>query len=149
MVRATDPLFLVDYVTRKKASYAMKMKLTRLFVDDQDKALAFYTEVVGLVKKADLPIGPFRWLTLVSPEEPEGTELLLERNDVPGAKTSQEALFQHGIPATTFALADLQQEYDRLTRLRVVWIREPRQVGPAMVAVFDDTCGNLIQLAQV
>ncbi len=127
----------------------MKMKLTRLFVDDQDKALAFYTEVVGLVKKADLPIGPFRWLTLVSPEEPEGTELLLERNDVPGAKTSQEALFQHGIPATTFALADLQQEYDRLTWLRVVWIREPRQVGPAMVAVFDDTCGNLIQLAQV
>ena len=127
----------------------MKMKLTRLFVDDQDKALAFYTEVVGLVKKADLPIGPFRWLTLVSPEEPEGTELLLERNDVPGAKTSQEALFQHGIPATTFAVANLQHEYERLTRLEVVWIREPRQVEPATVAVFDDTCGNLIQLAQV
>jgi predicted enzyme related to lactoylglutathione lyase len=133
----------------KKASHVMKMKLTRLFVDDQDKALAFYTGVVGLVKKNDFPIGPFRWLTLVSPEEPEGTELLLERNDVPGAKTSQEALFQHGIPATTFAVADLQHEYERLTRLRVVWIREPRQVGSAIVAVFDDTCGNLIQLAQV
>jgi catechol 2,3-dioxygenase-like lactoylglutathione lyase family enzyme len=127
----------------------MKMKLTRLFVDDQDKALAFYTEVVGLVKKKDFPIGPFRWVTLVSPEEPDGTELLLEGNDVPGARTSQEALFQHGIPATTFAVADLQHEYERLSRLKVVWIREPRQAGPVTLAVFDDTCGNLIQLAQV
>lgn len=127
----------------------MKMKLTRAFVSDQDKALTFYTQVLGFVKKADFPVGPFRWLTVVSPEEPDGTELLLELNDNPAAKISQEAFFQQGIPATTFAVEDLHKEYERLKQLGVMWTREPTQVGPVTVAVFDDTYGNLIQLAQV
>ncbi|HKF36004.1 MAG TPA: VOC family protein [Ktedonobacteraceae bacterium] len=126
----------------------MKIKLTSVFVGDQDKALTFYTEVLGFVKKADFPVGPFKWLTVVSPEEPDGTQLLLEPNDNPAAKTFQEALFQQGIPVTTFAVEDIQKEYERMTKLGVVFTMEPTQAGPATVAVLDDTCGNLIQLAQ-
>src|SRR5579884_2405031 len=127
----------------------MKMKFTKIYVDNQDKALAFYTEVLGFVKKADFLVGSFRWLTVVSPEEPDGTELLLEPNDNPAPKISQEALFQQGIPATAFAVSDLQHEYERLKRQGVVWIREPTQIGPVTIAIFDDTCGNFIQLVQV
>jgi len=127
----------------------MRMKFTKIYVDNQDRALTFYTEVLGFLKKADFLVGSFRWLTVVSPEEPDGTELLLEPNDNPAPKISQAALFQQGIPATAFAVSDIQHEYERLKRLDVVWSREPTQVGPVTIAVFDDTCGNLIQLVQV
>ncbi len=127
----------------------MRMKFTKIYVDNQDRALTFYTEVVGFLKQADFLVGSFRWVTVVSPEEPDGTELLLEPNDNPAPKISQAALFQQGIPATAFAVSDIQQEYERLKRLGVVWSREPTQVGPVTIAVFDDTCGNLIQLVQV
>jgi predicted enzyme related to lactoylglutathione lyase len=127
----------------------MKIKLNSVFVDDQDKALAFYTEVLGFVKKSDIPVGQFKWLTVVSPEEPDGAELLLEPNDNPAAKTFQEAIFKQGIPLTSFAVEDIQKEYERMKELGVVFTMGPTQMGPVTVAVFDDTCGNLIQLAQV
>ena len=127
----------------------MKMKFTKIYVDNQDKALTFYTEVLGFVKKADFLVGSFRWLTVVSPEEPDGTELLLEPNDNPAAKTFQKAIFEQGIPLTAFAVEDIQKEYERMKRLGVVFRMEPTKTGEATVAVFDDTCGNLIQLYQV
>jgi predicted enzyme related to lactoylglutathione lyase len=127
----------------------MKMKFTKIYVDNQDKALTFYTEVLGFLKKADFLVGSFRWLTVVSPEEPDGTELLLEPNDNPAPKISQAAFFQQGIPATAFAVSDLQHEYERLKRQGVVWTQEPTQMGPVTIAIFDDTCGNFIQLVQV
>ncbi len=131
----------------------MKIKLTSVYVDDQDKALKFYTEVLGFVKKNDFPVGEFKWLTVVSPEEPDGTELLLEpdRNPLidPATKTFKKALFENGIPLTSFAVDDIQKEYNRMKKLGVKFTQEPTQMGPATVAVFDDTCGNLIQLAQV
>ena len=126
----------------------MKIKLTNVFVDDQDKALKFYTEVLGFVKKKDFPVGDFKWLTVASPEEPGGPELLLEPNNNPAAKTFQKALFQQGIPAASFAVEDIQQEYERMKKLGAVFTMEPTQTGPTTVAVFDDTCGNLIQLFQ-
>jgi catechol 2,3-dioxygenase-like lactoylglutathione lyase family enzyme len=127
----------------------MKIRLNSVFVDDQDKALKFYTEVLGFEKKHDFPVGQFKWLTVVSPEEPDGTELLLEPNDNPAAKTFQEAVFEQGIASTAFAVEDIQKEYERMKRLGVVFSMEPTRTGPATVAVFDDTCGNLIQLYQV
>ena len=127
----------------------MKIKLTNIFVDNQDNALQFYTQVLGFVKKQDFPVGDFKWLTVVSPEEPEGTELLLEPNDNPAAKTFQEALFQQGIPAASFAVDDIHQEYERVKKLGVVFTMEPTQTGPTTIAVLNDTCGNLIQLFQV
>jgi predicted enzyme related to lactoylglutathione lyase len=127
----------------------MKMKFTKIYVDNQDKALTFYTEALGFVKKADFLVGSFRWLTVVSPEEPDGTELLLEPNDNPAPRISQAALFQQGIPATAFAVTDLQREYERLKQQGVVWTQEPTQMGPVTIAIFDDTCGNFIQLVQV
>ncbi len=126
----------------------MKMYLTSVYVDDQDKALKFYTEVLGFLKKSDFPVGQFKWLTVVSPEEPDGVELLLEPNDNPATKPFQKALFEQGIAATSFAVSDIQQEYQRMKKLSVVFTMEPTPMGPATVAVFDDTCGNLIQLAQ-
>jgi predicted enzyme related to lactoylglutathione lyase len=126
----------------------MKINLTSVFVEDQDKACKFYTEVLGFVKKSDLPVGQFKWLTVVSPEGPDGIELLLEPNDNPAAKTFQEALFKQGIPLTSFAVEDIQKEYERMKKLGVVFSMEPTKTGPATVAVFDDTCGNLIQIAQ-
>ncbi len=126
----------------------MKIELTSVLVDDQDKALKFYTEVLGFVKKSDFPVGQFKWLTVVSPEVPDGTELLLEPNDNPAAKTFQEALFKQGIPLTSFGVEDIQKEYERMKKLGVKFTMAPTKTGPVTVAVFDDTCGNLIQLAQ-
>ena len=119
-----------------------------IFVDDQEKALQFYTEILGFVKKADMPAGEFKWLTVVSPEGPEGVELLLEPNDNPAAATFQKAIFEQGIPATAFAMEDLQKEYERLNERGVVFHTSPTKAGPVTVAMFDDTCGNLIQLVQ-
>ncbi len=126
----------------------MKINLTSVFVEDQDKAARFYTEVLGFVKRADFPVGQFKWLTVVSPEEPNGTELLLEPNDNPAAKTFQRAIFEQGIPLATFAVKDVQKEHERLKKLGVVFTMPPTQNGPVTIAVFDDTCGNLIQIAQ-
>jgi len=127
----------------------MKIDLTSVFVDDQDKALKFYTEVLGFVKKSDFPVGQFKWLTVVSPEAPEGTELLLEPSDNPATKTFKKAIFEQGIAAMSFGVDELQKEYERLKKLGVVFTVEPTNVGMATIAVFDDTCGNLIQLHQV
>lgn len=126
----------------------MKIYLTSVFVDDQDKALTFYTEVLGFIKKSDFPVGQFKWLTVASPEEPDGVELLLEPNDNPATKPFQKALFEQGIAATSFAVEDIQKEYERMKDLGVAFRMPPTHMGPATVAVFDDTCGNLIQLAQ-
>jgi catechol 2,3-dioxygenase-like lactoylglutathione lyase family enzyme len=126
----------------------VKIKLASVFVDDQDKALRLYTEVLGFAKKRDIPVGEFRWLTVVSPEEPDGAELLLEPNDNPAAKTYQKSLFDQGIPATTFFVADIQEEYERIKKLGVVFTLKPTKTGPTIIAVFDDTCGNLIQIAR-
>ena len=126
----------------------MRIKLTSVLVDDQDKALKFYTEVLGFVKRADIPVGKAKWLTVVSPEGPDDIELLLEPNDNPVAKTFQQAIRDQGIPLTAFAVDDIQKEYERLKGLGVVFRSEPRTMGPTTVAVFDDTCGNLIQLYQ-
>jgi catechol 2,3-dioxygenase-like lactoylglutathione lyase family enzyme len=127
----------------------MKIKLSSVMVDDQEKALKFYTEVLGFVKKLDLPAGEARWLTVVSPEGPDEIELLLEPMGFPPAKTYQKALFDAGIPLTAFAVDDIQKEYERMKGLGVVFRSEPTQAGPATIAVFEDTCGNLIQLYQV
>jgi predicted enzyme related to lactoylglutathione lyase len=127
----------------------MKIDMTSVLVDDQSKALTFYTDVLGFVKKRDMPAGEFRWLTVVSPEQPDSVELLLEPNENPAAKTFQRAIYAQGIPATSFAVTDLQKEYERLTKLGVVFTKKPAQTGPVMTAVFDDTCGNRIQLHQI
>lgn len=127
----------------------MKIKISSVFVDDQEKALKFYTEVLGFIKKADIPLGEARWLTVVSPEGPDDIELLLEPNSFPAARTYQEAIFKAGIPSTAFAVDDIQKEYERMKKLGAVFSTEPTKAGPVTVAVFDDTCGNLIQLYQV
>jgi catechol 2,3-dioxygenase-like lactoylglutathione lyase family enzyme len=126
----------------------MKIRLTSVLVDDQGKALRFYTDVLGFVKSKDIPAGQFRWLTVVSPDGPADIELLLEPNDNPAAKVYQKALFDRGIPLTAFAVEDIQGEYQRLKKLGVAFHSEPAAMGPTTVAVFDDTCGNLIQLYQ-
>lgn len=126
----------------------MKIIVTSLFVDDQDKALEFYSKTLGFVKKHDVPMGEFRWITLVSPDDPEGTELLLEPNQHPAAKEYQQKIFSEGIPATMFGVADIQAEYKRLRELGVKFTMEPTTMGEMTLAVFDDTCGNLIQIAQ-
>ena len=126
----------------------MKIRLTNVFVDDQQKALRFYTEVLGFAKKLDFPVGQARWLTVVSPEEPEGAQLLLEPNDNPAAKTFQEAVFKQGIPLASFAVEDVQGECKRLKGLGVAFSMEPTKTGSTTVAVFDDTCGNFIQIFQ-
>jgi predicted enzyme related to lactoylglutathione lyase len=126
----------------------MKIKLTSVMVDDQDKALKFYTEVLGFVKKNDIPMGEARWLTVVSPEGPDDVELLLEPMGFPPARTYQKALFEAGIPLTLFAVDDIQKEYERMKKLGVAFKTAPTQMGPVTIAVFEDTCGNLIQMAQ-
>lgn len=123
----------------------MKIKLTSVLVEDQASALTFYTEILGFQKKLDLAMGEFRWLTVVG-EESEEIELLLEPNQNPAAKTFQAALFEQGIPLTAFATDDVQGEYGRLTGLGVIFRGEPRELGGTMTAVFEDTCGNLIQI---
>ena len=127
----------------------MKIKLTSVYVDDQDKALEFYTEVLGFVKKADLPAGEFRWLTVVSPEEPDGTELVLEPSDNPATKAFKHAVFEQGIPLAAFQVDDIHTEYERMTELGVRFRQEPTQMGPTTLAVFEDGCGKLIQMYQL
>ncbi|CAM5589551.1 MULTISPECIES: VOC family protein [Streptomyces] len=124
----------------------MRIYVTSVFVDDQEKALRFYTEALGFVKKQDIPLGEARWLTVVSPEAPEGTELLLEPDGHPAVKPYKEALVHDGIPAASFAVDDVAAEYARLSGLGVGFTQEPLTTGPVTTAVLDDTCGNLIQI---
>jgi predicted enzyme related to lactoylglutathione lyase len=124
----------------------MRITLSSVFVDDQDKAERFYTEVLGFEKKFDIPLGAARWLTVVSPEGSPEIELVLEPNSHPAARVYQEAIFGDGIPATSFASADIQAEYQRLVGLGVEFHTEPKRMGEVTVAIFHDTCGNLIQL---
>lgn len=125
----------------------MKINLTSVLVDDQAKALDFYTEVLGFVKKHDVPMGDHRWLTVVSPTEPDGPELVLEPDAHPAAPPFKQALVADGIPFTSFAVDDVQETFERLTSLGVRFTQEPTQMGPVTTAVLDDTCGNLIQIA--
>jgi catechol 2,3-dioxygenase-like lactoylglutathione lyase family enzyme len=125
----------------------MRINLTSVLVDDQDKALSFYTEKLGFVKKIDVPVGEHRWLTVVSPDDPDGTELLLEPDGHPAAKPFKQALVDDGIPFTSFAVEDVKAEYDRLRALDVRFTQEPLELPTVTTAVFDDTCGNLIQIA--
>ncbi|MGB3351450.1 MAG: VOC family protein [Mycobacterium sp.] len=127
----------------------MRINLTSVFVDNQDRALQFYTEALGFLLKHDVPMGEHRWITVVSPEEPEGTELVLEPDEHPAAKPFKEALVADGIPATAFTVSDVQAEYQRLRDLGVAFTQEPTAMGPVSTAVLDDTCGNLIQIQQV
>ncbi|AJP00523.1 VOC family protein [Streptomyces leeuwenhoekii] len=124
----------------------MKIHLTSVFVDDQEKALRFYTDVLGFVTKHDVPLGADRWLTVVSPEDPDGTELLLEPSGHPAVRPYRTALAQDGIPAASFAVDDVRAEFDRLRERGVRFTQEPLETGPVTTAVFDDTCGNLIQI---
>src|SRR5919197_957142 len=126
----------------------MRIHLSSVFVDDQDKALRFYTDVLGFEKKTEVPLGEHRWLTVVSPEAPEGPELVLEPDSHPAVKPFKEALVTDGIPFTSFAVNDIGAEFERLQALGVRFTQEPAEMGPVMTAVFDDTCGNLIQIAQ-
>ena len=125
----------------------MRINLTSVFVDDQEVALRFYTDVLGFVKKHDVPTGEYRWLTVVSPEDPDGTELLLEPSGHPAAAPFKEALVADGIPFTAFAVDDVHAEFERLRGLGVRFTQEPTEMGPVTTAVLDDTCGNLIQIA--
>ncbi|QIJ66306.1 VOC family protein [Streptomyces sp. JB150] len=126
----------------------MKIRLTSVFVDDQAKAEHFYTEILGFEKKHDVPVGEKdRWLTVVSPDEPNGTELLLEPIGHPIARTYRDTLVADGIPLAQFAVDDVRAEYERLRGLGVRFTQEPLEMGPVTTAVFDDTCGNLIQIA--
>src|SRR5262245_7375802 len=127
----------------------MKIVVTSVLVDDQEKALRFYTDVLGFLKKEDIPLGAARWLTVVSPQDPEGTELLLEPDEHPAAKPFKDALVADGIPATSFGVDDLDAEVERLKGHGVVSTPDARRMGPVTTAVFDDTCGNLIQIAQM
>jgi len=126
----------------------MQIKVTSVPVLDQGKALEFYTGTLGFVKKEDIPVGEYRWLTVVSPESPNGVELLLEPMAFPPAKVYQKELHDAGIPWTAFAVDDIQKEYDRLEKLGVRFKSKPQKMGPVMLAAFDDSCGNLIQLVQ-
>lgn len=127
----------------------LTINVTSVYVDDQAKALAFYTDVLGFVKKTDEPAGGARWLTVVSPAHPDGVELLLEPTGHPAAKTYKEALVADGIPFTSFAVDDVHAEVERLKGLGVEFTQEATDLGPVVTAVLDDTCGNLIQLASV
>jgi len=125
----------------------MRVNLASVLVDDQEKALRFYTDVLGFQKKTDIPMGEARWLTVVSPEDPNGVELVLEPDGHPAAKPFKEALVDDGIPYTSFAVDDVNKEFERLRGLGVRFTQEPVDMGPVTTAVFDDTCGNLIQIA--
>jgi|SRR5580658_8188862 predicted enzyme related to lactoylglutathione lyase len=127
----------------------MKIKLTSVFVDDQDKALKFYTDVLGFAKKMDFSNGPYRWLTVVSAEEPDGTQLQLALNDNPTAKTYQKAIFEQKTPAANFFVADTEAEYARLKNLGATFTMEPTKTVGSTIAVLDDTCGNLIQITHL
>ena len=126
----------------------MRITLTSVLVDDQDRALRFYTEVLGFRAKTEIPLGAHRWLTVVSPEDPDGVELVLEPDEHPAARPFKEALVRDGIPYTSFAVEDVRREFERLSALGVRFTQEPVDLGPVTTAVLDDTCGNLIQIAQ-
>jgi catechol 2,3-dioxygenase-like lactoylglutathione lyase family enzyme len=126
----------------------MRIKLVSIMVDDQQKALDFYTGVLGFVTKQDVPVGEYRWITVVSPEGPDDLELVLEPNANPAGRTFQQSLFAQGIPATAFESTDVQQEFERLREKGVEFTQPPTDVGPVTIAVFADGCGNLIQLYQ-
>jgi catechol 2,3-dioxygenase-like lactoylglutathione lyase family enzyme len=126
----------------------MKIVVTSVLVDDQERALRFYTDVLGFRKKHDIPMGHHRWLTVVSPEAPDGVELLLEPDEHPAAKPFKQALVADGIPYTSFAVEDVRADYERLKALGVEFTQPPVAMGPVTTAVLDDTCGNLIQIAQ-
>ena len=128
---------------------SIRIVVTSVFVEDQEKALEFYTEVLGFVKKTDVPLGDARWITVASAADPGGVELLLEPNGNEVARTYQRGIKEQGIPATSFAVDDVEAECERLTKAGVSFTQEPVQMGPVTIAVFDDTCGNLIQLAQM
>jgi catechol 2,3-dioxygenase-like lactoylglutathione lyase family enzyme len=125
----------------------VRINLASVLVDDQEKALRFYTEVLGFVKKTEVPLGEARWLTVVSPEAPDGVELVLEPDGHPAARPFKQALVADGIPFTSFAVDDVHKEYERLTALGVTFTQPPADMGPVVTAVLDDTCGNLIQIA--
>ena len=127
----------------------MKIKLTSVYVDDQEKALHFYTDVLGFAKKADFTQGPFRWLTVASSEEPEGTELQLALNDNPAAKAYQQALFQKSQPAAMFFTDDVNRDYERIKARGADFTMPPTKVTGSTIAMLDDTCGNLIQITQL
>jgi predicted enzyme related to lactoylglutathione lyase len=127
----------------------MKIKLTSVYVDDQDKALRFYTEVLGFAKKADFSHGAFRWLTVVSPEEPDDTELQLALNNNPAAKAYQQAMFQQGQPAAMFYTDDVEGDYERIKARGTQFTMPPTDVTASIIAMLNDTCGNLIQLTQL
>ncbi|MYZ47305.1 VOC family protein [Rhizobiales bacterium L72] len=126
----------------------MRIVLTSVLVDDQEKALRFYRDVLGFVLRFDIPMGAHRWLTLVAPGDPEGVQLLLEPDVHPAAKPFKAALFADGIPATSFGVEDVEAEYRRLCGLGVAFTQPPVNMGPVTIATFDDTCGNLIQIAE-
>jgi glyoxylase I family protein len=126
----------------------VRIKLTSIMVDDQDKALRFYTDMLGFQKKHEIPVGDYKWLTVVSPEGPNDLELSLEPNANPAAKTFQEAMFKQGIPLAAFEVSDIQAEYARLEKHGVAFTCEPTRTGPVTIAILSDTCGNLIQLYQ-
>ena len=126
----------------------MRIHLSSVFVDDQDKALSFYTQTLGFVKKTEVPVGEFKWLTVVSAEDPDGVELVLEPDNHPAVKPFKKALVADGIPFTSFAVDDVRAEYERLRGLGVRFTQEPTDMGPVTTAVLDDTCGNLIQIAK-
>ena len=127
----------------------MKIRLTNVYVDDQEKALRFYTDVLGFVKKADFSNGPFRWLTVASPEDPDGTELQIALNDNPAAKTYQQAMFQQDQPAAMFFTDDVQADYDRMKARHAEFTMPPTDVTGSRIARLNDTCGNLIQITQL
>jgi len=127
---------------------SLNIIVASIFVNDQERALTFYTEKLGFVKKHDVPIGEHRWITVVSQDNQDGTELLLEPNEHPAAKAYQEQIYADGIPATMFGVADVREEHRRLTALGVAFTMEPTTMGELTIAVLDDTCGNLIQIAQ-
>jgi predicted enzyme related to lactoylglutathione lyase len=135
-------------MAHKKEDRTMRIALTSVFVDDQRAALAFYTKVLGFTKRHDLPLGDDFWLTVVSPESTDGPELLLEPSDHPAVKPYRDALVEDGIPLAQFAVDNIEIEHARLTSKGVVFTQPPTDVGTAVVAVFDDTCGNLIQLIE-
>ena len=126
----------------------MRIVVTSVYVDDQDKALHFYTDVLGFVKKTEIPMGTARWLTVVSPDDPDGVELLLEPDGHPAARPFKRALVEDGIPFTSFGVKDVNMEYQRLLAAGVRFTQPPVDLGPVATAVLDDTCGNLIQIAQ-
>lgn len=137
-----------DSYSQKSNADNLKIIHSKIFVDDQDKALKFYTESLGFVLKDDVTNGDYRWLTVVQSDNQEGTQLILEKNDFPEAKAYQEENFKQGAPATMFGISDIKSGYERLKNIGVQFTMEPTDIGYAVIAIIDDTCGNLIQIVQ-